>query len=201
LTATAQFLRKTQTIMEATRETKNSPFCAETILAEAIVCRYCGRDLNGSSSTQQKSIANRQDLHDTNDPEVTYLENEDVTITNSRAIIKGKTFAMANITSISLGIIPADKSGAFATGCMGVFFGLIAFGIGYLLQFTGGMIFGGVILVGAIAIADASAKSQKDKYLVNVGSASGETQAPWAYDREYIQKIVDAMNEAIVKRG
>ncbi|HZQ09085.1 MAG TPA: DUF6232 family protein [Anaerolineae bacterium] len=54
-----------------------------------------------------------------------------------------------------------------------------------------------LILIGGIALA----AMVKDKYAVRLGSASGELDGLVDGDRERIQRVVNAMNEAIIKRG
>jgi hypothetical protein len=63
---------------------------------------------------------------------------------------------------------------------------------------------GGVIgLLGIIGIVGGITLMVRAKptYVVRIGSASGEANALASKDRDHIQKIVDAMNEAIIKRG
>ncbi len=190
---------------------KVCPFCAETILAAAIVCRYCGRDLPTEELLESDSFVSRTSLQTKSksikpdvviqQSEVTYLQNDDVTVTSSRVLIGGKTYALSNLTSVSLVTVPPNNIYAVVVGSMGTVFGLVALGIGALLSFDGGKIFGVSVIIVSIAMAAYEANKQKTKYFVRIGSASGESNALWAHDEAYIQTIVSAINEAVVKRG
>lgn len=69
--------------------------------------------------------------------------------------------------------------------------------MGITSESIGGFIVGALMLVAGLVIAALS----KPSYIVRLGSASGEADALISKDREYIQKIVNALNEAIIKRG
>ena len=127
--------------------------------------------------------------------EMTIYQDTNIHVTNLRAMLQGKTYAMANVTSVSMHTEhKSPVAGVFVAvlGAMILLMGLASrelagcFGVFGLLLLT----------VGAVHAA-----SQKNVYWVRIGSASGETNALSARDRDYIQRIVAAMNEAIVRRG
>ncbi|CAG1016735.1 hypothetical protein ANAEL_05800 [Anaerolineales bacterium] len=133
--------------------------------------------------------------------EVTYYADEIVAITNARAIFRGKTYSLANITSVEMGLNPPENQGcaavALLAGCV-----LVLMGIGYIGGPEGSSILG-YFAIGALALffGIAILRNNKANYVVKVSSASGESNALASPDQQYIQKIVDAVNDAIVKRG
>jgi len=128
-------------------------------------------------------------------PETTYYQEGGITVTNARAVLGAKTYAMANITSVSMGEKPANRAPGIVVALIGLAIAGCSATAGS--DATGGIVFGIIVLGVGIAIAAAV----KTQYVVKIGSASGESNALVAKDKEYIQKIVNAVNEAIIKRG
>jgi hypothetical protein len=126
--------------------------------------------------------------------EVSYYQDESVTVTNARAVLSGSTYAMSNITSVSMGKTPANRMAGIVIAVLGFIGGVFVGAISEQLLFT---LLGFLALFGGIALAVMA----KPSYIVRIGSASGEAEGLVSKDKDYIMKIIKAMNEAIIKRG
>ena len=127
--------------------------------------------------------------------EVSIYQDANIHVSNLRAILQGKTYAMANVTSVSMFTQVANTTPGVIIAALGGLLALAGFGsddgFGCFVTF-------GLML---LAVGIAYFVSQKNVYWVRIGSASGETNALSSRDRDYINRIVNAMNEAIVRRG
>jgi len=126
--------------------------------------------------------------------EETILEQGKVTVTTSRLLIGAKTYAMSNITSVTFGKIPAVRWPTVIVVVAGVC--VLLFGIA-LDSILVGLVVGGAIIALGVWLFTLA----KPRYTVRLGSASGETDALSAKNEEWIRKIVNAVNEAIIRRG
>lgn len=126
--------------------------------------------------------------------ETTILEEGNVKITNLRVIIGTKTYSMSNIASVSMG--KNDSKGILPfiviAGILSALIGLIDLKEN-MQCLTLGML---MVIGGGIGIANS-----KTKYIVRIGSASGESNILESHDKATIKRVVNAMNEAIVRRG
>lgn len=126
--------------------------------------------------------------------EVVYYAEGAVHVSNARVVLGSTTYAMANITSVALAEQPASKKPGIALAVVGVLIGLCSLGSQSAIL---GVVFGLVLLGVGIALL----VNAKPQYVVRLGSSSGETNGLTSPNRDYIVKVVSAINEAIVKRG
>ena len=155
--------------------------CGQQVTEEGAFCQHCGKSKSSTGSTGGTAVVA---VHKT-ETEKTFLATPGATVTNTRIIVPGKTYAMAGVISVRSVEVAAKRGGAI----------LIA-GIGLLLLFVN-VAFG--LLVFAVGVIWAFAL--KDSYAVAINSASGEIQAVVSKDGKYISSIVQAVNEAIVYRN
>ena len=121
--------------------------------------------------------------------ETAFLEANGLTVTNSRFVVNGQTYAMSNVTSVKQGVTPASKVGPIIMIIVGIMF------------MTGGE--AGPLLIGLAFIAGGIAWWIKAKptYSVMLSTSAGEAQALASKDRAYIESVISALNQAIIHRG
>lgn len=113
------------------------------------------------------------------------LSENGVTVTNTRFIVPSQTYAMAGITSVKN--FEERPKRLYPIGC----------GIMGLLFLTGAPVFGVVLIVLAVAWWI----GQKTKYHVFLTTAGGEVKALSNHNGQFISRVIQSLNEAIVARG
>ena len=152
-------------------------------------CMNCGTPSGASPAVAQAAIP----------PEEQCLLNEaGVFISTSRFVSGSQTYAMSGITSVGAGTEHPSKVGAVLAMLFGAFITLC--GLGLLAVTKVGI---AIVLVGAgiVALGVMVWKSKVPMHSVLLRSASGEQRATSSKDMDLIQRIVAALNQAIVLRG
>lgn len=132
-----------------------------------------------------------------NEPgEVTIFEENDITITNHKAIIGPKTYKIADILSANM------MARGSQTTCvsllpfpLAIFFLLMGAldGSGNKVSFLPGLVL--------LAISITIAAFAKPEFVVRIGMASGKSNILYSTDKSKIKSVVDAINKAIALSG
>ena len=131
--------------------------------------------------------------------EDTVFSDTNVTVTTTRVIMGATTYALRNITSVKMAIVPAKQGCAVLLLVIGIILGMIGLGVASQKGGIGGGIV--VLLVAAAAFVGAIfwLRGAKPTYYVAIASASGEARALESKDKAYIERIVRSINDAIVR--
>jgi hypothetical protein len=128
--------------------------------------------------------------------EFTIFEENNVTITNRRAIIASKAYEIADIISVNM----------TARGSQSSCTSLLLFPVAIFLLFGGALdgsgnkaaLLPGLILV---VLAFVMAAVGKPEFIVRIGMPLGKSNILYSKDKAHIQRVVGAINKAITLSG
>lgn len=115
-----------------------------------------------------------------------FFEYEDVKVTSARFINGGQTYAMNNVTSVK----PYEKKPSRVGG-------IIVLLLGIIIMVNSSLVTGLLITVAAAFYL----YQQKTIYHILLSTSAGETTALVTYQRNYLNEVISALNNAIVHRG
>lgn len=117
-----------------------------------------------------------------------FYQDESVKVTQSRFTVENETYAMRNISSVTNYEIKKSKIIPRIIMLIGIFliFLMEAFFIGGMMAIVG--------LVWQLLLL-------KNDFAVKISTNAGEPNTLISKNKEYIQEVVDAINEAIIYRG
>lgn len=125
--------------------------------------------------------------------ETIILEEGDVKITSERAIVGTKTYAISDIISVSI------KRDSSMVGCLiialisGAFLlGLLSMGGGSGYRVTAFIFLGSAAVVALLA---------QPNYIVQIRSIAGSTDILHSMDQDYLQRVVQAINDALAYKS
>jgi len=122
-----------------------------------------------------------------------YSDEKGVRITATRAIFGSTTYSMANISSVRTAEDPPKRARGIWTAIIGICLLIIGITTGLTWLTITGVV---ILLIGIVWAWMATGT-----FHLKITSASGETTAVSSKDKEYITKITQAFNEAIINRG
>jgi len=112
----------------------------------------------------------------------------DVKVTNARFIVDKQTYAINGVTSVMTASKAPNRISPLMVGLLGLFL---------LFGNMGGVIVGLTMIGTAIWIW----LKQRSTHIVVLRSSSGEAKALVSKDANAVQRVVDALNDALIHRG
>lgn len=117
-----------------------------------------------------------------------FFNKGNISVSNSRFIVSGQTYAMSNVTSVKSGEIKGSQAGTIVL----IVIALAFFAGGAFMKFLGCALF-----IFALYLAT----KVKNTYTVILNTSAGENKALSSQDKGYVESIIRALNDAIVSRG
>ncbi len=121
--------------------------------------------------------------------EQVFLEEGYVTVTRSRIVIGNQTYPVANVTAIRTDVVLPNRSAPIIMGAIGAI--LLLYGIsGNVTAFLLG--------VTLFAVAVVVWRQAKPTYKLVFGTAGGERSVLESEDGDYVFRVADAIDEALI---